>query len=1055
MAISIHISNNLPHLADAMINAIAAQKGNVLRPVYIVTQTQGMNNWLKIRIAEKTGIAANIKFLRPAEIIQEMYQLLGGKMNAKLDRLNLDWLIFAVIGKSEFIKAYPNQAKYYIEERKIDERKMWEFAARIADLFDQYQIYRTQIIEQWSHTDIASLPKEQQWQAFIWKTIKEHAKNQLADNNETKAFIIQALQNEEKSALLLERIGSIFMFGLSIVTPYHLHIFYALQSVLPLHWYLGNPAPEHYWFEDRQEQELFKAKMKGKNVVHASVGNSLLTSWGKVLQQTFRMIFQTEEFINAVNDLPSLAPEGRTLLSRVQADLYQNITEPEPLTEALINDESIKVAVNYSKRREVEVLYNYLLDAVLHDKYGTITERDMIVMVSDINAYAPYIRAVMDNAPYKFQYAIADEQMARGDTLITALVSILQLNAQQLSAEDLLYLLNHKHIRDKFGIYNITLIRETIKTANIRFGIENDYHQPKDDTYLVSWHYGLKKIMYGLCMDTDEQLHFGKQKFYTVESADSVADMQQIAAFAALVQSLAQHLRMRQEARSLSAWEHFISQTIEDLLWVDDLEQDEHMQNIMHKLEHSEELDELLKEQQISYEVFSTRFIEKLNNEAQQATFLSRGITFCSPLPFRSIPFKIIALLGLNYDSFPRKEQRLDFDLMSKKPQLGDRNIKNNDKHLFLESLLSAQNALYLSYIGRSIKDNKPLPPSILIDELLDYIQSAAGPQTDVRKILVEEHPLHSYSVRYNQAEGTLLPNYLMQMPHRWPISEKSNQEPDVHGAAYKISELWLFFNKALNYYYNNILQVYFPQEEAEIQATEHFMLDGLQQWQLKNELIQHVLWHKDAGWQQRQYLNAKLPLKNVGVQVMNEHLLLLNKIQEQLHEDVPASTIPEQRPINYEYKGVKFVGDSLSILNNSILADYSIRSKHEVSLAALKLNYLFVKTIFPDIKTAILYKEDGKKVLNQLEQTAAREQLHRLLDIFLSLRTQPLLFSLDTMQKLDGAISAAAIRKANLKIGENNAYVQHGSQLYNPEEQTESIAMMQEAINILLASEI
>src|SRR5690606_10465009 len=246
----------------------------------------------------------------------------------------------------------------------------------------------------------------------------------------------------------------------------------------------------------------------------------------------------------------------------------------------------------------------------------------------------------------------------------------------------------------------------------------------------------------GLCMDTEEQLHFGKQKFYTVESADSVADMQQIAAFAALVQSLAQHLRMRQEARSLSAWEHFISQTIENLLWVDDLEQDEHMQNIMHKLEHSEELDELLKEQLISYEVFSTRFIEKLNNETQQATFLSRGITFCSPLPFRSIPFKIIALLGLNYDSFPRKEQRLDFDLMSKQPQLGDRNITNNDKHLFLESLLSAQNALYLSYIGRSIKDNKPLPPSILIDELLDYIQLAAGPQTDVRKILVEEHPL-------------------------------------------------------------------------------------------------------------------------------------------------------------------------------------------------------------------------------------------------------------------------------------------------------------------------
>src|SRR5690606_1374019 len=110
--------------------------------------------------------------------------------------------------------------------------------------------------------------------------------------------------------------------------------------------------------------------------------------------------------------------------------------------------------------------------------------------------------------------------------------------------------------------------------------------------------------------------------------------------------------------------------------------------------------------------------------QSSSSVFISNGITFCSLIPMRSIPFKIIGLLGMNHDNFPRKENRLSFNLITEKHQLGDRNIKDNDKHLFLETILSAKEYLFISYIGKSVANNTTLPASILVEELIDYIQS-------------------------------------------------------------------------------------------------------------------------------------------------------------------------------------------------------------------------------------------------------------------------------------------------------------------------------------------
>ena len=87
----------------------------------------------------------------------------------------------------------------------------------------------------------------------------------------------------------------------------------------------------------------------------------------------------------------------------------------------------------------------------------------------------------------------------------------------------------------------------------------------------------------------------------------------------------------------------------------------------------------------------------------------------------RTVPFRVVCLVGMNDTAYPRHDRAPGFDLIAQDPRPGDRTTRDDDRYLFLEALLSARDVFYLSYVGRSIRDNSPIPPSVLVSELLDY----------------------------------------------------------------------------------------------------------------------------------------------------------------------------------------------------------------------------------------------------------------------------------------------------------------------------------------------
>lgn len=1041
MSIAIYTSNNIHILASAMVEAVGERNTPVFTPRYIITQTEGMNNWLKHQMATQLGIAANLIFLNPGTIIEQIFTRLGGSYGNKIKRQHLDWLIFVILGKENFKNQFPVQAKYYAD----DELKQWEFAVKLTDLFDQYQIYRSHTISRWNEMENIDLLKgDEKWQAYIWRALKQHTNNEVLDITEIKRFILEQLKESKAQEQLKLFLPELILFGISIITPVHLELFFELSNYIDIKWYLTNPAPDDYWMDDQNEKSIFLAKVKGKNVHHLNQGNDLLTSWGYVIQNTFKMLFRTEEFINALEDLPRIEPNPGTLLGKVQHDIYYNSVEKEAFQSNLLEDGTISVHEHYTMRREVEGVYNYIMDAIQQQKYGQLKERDIIVMVTDINAYAPFIRAVMDNAPYKFQYSIADEHISNGDTVISTFIALLELNGSIFSAESVLQLLNSKYIREKFGIHNVPLLRNLMLQANIRFGIENDYEENIDDTYLVSWKYGLQKLMYGMCMDTEAQVDFGKS-FYPVDGADNVADMQQIIALTAFIEALSKMLQSRSGEKTLKEWKEYVENILATFIYEDDQEKDEEHAKIINKLNQNDLVELHTAGLKISYEVISQRFINVLSNESTQKNFLNRGITFCSPLPFRSIPFKIVAILGLNYDKFPRTEQRLDFNLMNKQPQPGDRNIKNNDKHLFLESILSASEALYLSYIGRSVKNNKVLPPSILVEELLDYIQ--AGMETeDVRTILVQSHPLHTYSSRYNKANAALIPNFLIRNPAAWPVPEAAKNEE--HGLnEFEFNSVWKYFNQSIEYYYTRILQVYFEQELNEIEATENFLPDKYQERVLQNKLMQARLEQHETETKARLYLNADLPLKNIGETVLQQYEAITLPMYETLLRHTDGTSAATHLAVTYRYRDYLFRGTIRNVFGQ-LLIDFDWNGKQSAP-SRLYFNYLFAKATNIQISGAQIIDASGQvKPVRQHTQAEAITILNKLLDLFIDYREQPSVYSIYYYDpKIDKENYIEKLNKV-FKDKPYNKYLGHALQTLGPEELDESFEKMNDVIN-------
>jgi len=985
VSFKLYISNNLGELQKKLSENLRGNKSGAFHNDVLITQTEGMNRWLSIEVAESLEVFANAQFFKPNGFISDIFKLAKIVDNQDFSTEKIRWVIFQLLDKTEFIEKFDLVSRYYQD----DEIKRLQLATRVSDLFDQYLIYRPDYIQLWNKEEHPGLREKYQyheeWQSWLWTNLqgtidfedKVELRNKLVDKFSDASFVDN----------LQKKFPEISLFGLSVLTPFHLEIFSWLSKYIDIHFYQLNPSPENFWYDQTGEKSISKIEKFTKKTSEELLlqsGNTLLSNWGKIGKDAFTSLFEHDEVLNIIDDTKSICPNSKTLLGKLQSDIYNNEKEhPQKLDLLTIEDGTIQVSCCYTAVREVEVFYNYLLNLLEHNT--DIEPKDIIILVSDIDLYAPFIKAVFDNAPLKIPYSIADRSFVGGDTISSVLELVLKVNSDEFSSEKVLQLLDFDIIKSNFGITDIELIRRVMDEANIRYGIDGDITK---ETNLVSWHHGLERVLLGYAIKGGNKYLSFDNDIYPLDTIEG-SDFTELFKFKAFVDVLVTLISQRKKARKLTDWRLYVQDFILSVLIEVNDEVMEEFHVIMEHLSLLEEVSPILEE--VSFEVFQKAFLDSLVNNVHAGNFITGRVTFCSMIPMRSIPFDVIALLGMNNDAFPRKDIKLGFNLLEAEKRRGDREVKESDKYLFLESFLSAQKYFYISYIGKNTADNASLSPSILIDELIDYIENL---YEGAKETLVIEHPLHGFSERYFNNTPGLFTYFGDRQNNDLVQKKKSTLEFDF--SEINLEQLITFYKDPIKWYFNKVLGIYFNDDQRLLPEHELFDLDGLEQYTLRKSLFDIDKFDL-TNFRNSSVSKGHLPLKNIAdIQVHN----LFDEIQGLKTQYNHFTNKLIDKPAVFSEIQINSTNLSSQIEGvfdkNQIVLSYSKQKSRTKHVIEAWFKFLFSRAEGEEKDMVFLIREQSKPLIFKstlITKDEALEQLHLLVDNFIKGHQKPLPF--------------------------------------------------------------
>lgn len=851
--IRLYTSNQLEVLAESLAGVLSTPLKSPLAEEIIVVQSAGMERWLSMHLAEYHGICANYRFPFPNAFIYEIFRKFDANLpeRSPFDPPIMTWIVMGLLPALAGRPGFESLRNYLVNDP--DGLKCFQLAERIANLFDQYLLFRPEMILKWEQGE------EDHWQAQLWRALTEdwggRHRPALAKS------ILDVLQSSPgELSGLPERIS---VFGISALPRFHLQMIAGIAKVTQINLFLMNPCRE-YWGDIASERQIRKALAQQgvlPEEVYLHSGNSLLASMGALGRDFWEIINEFE-----CRETTSFRqPPENNLLSCIQADIL-NLRERDPQPERRTSihpaDDSIQIHSCHSPMREMEVLYDRLLDMFEQD--GDLKPGDILVMMPDVEAYAPFIEAVFDTPAddaKRIPFSIADQSMRRESQVIASFLGVLDLWGGRFRSSEVLAVLESKAVQARFDLAEADLdpIRKWVQDARIRWGIDQRNREELGLPAFAenTWKAGIERLLLGYAMPRQghETFH-GTLPYDLIEGADALL----LGKFLEFTARLFHYVTRLEQPRTLKEWAASLAEMVDGLFKADEAAQNE-LQAIRRALREMAELAELARfAAPVGVKVVRSYLGRRLERQGFGFGFITGGVTFCAMLPMRSIPRKVICLVGMDNDAYPRQSKAMGFDLMAGHPQRGDPSRRNDDRYLFLEAILSARERLYISYVGQSIQDNSAIPPSVLVSELQDYIErgftvSAGG----VCDRLVTQHRLQAFSPEYFKDPRGRLFSYSqencraarqMANERRVPADFVSSalSSPEEECRTLDLSDLCAFFRNPARFLLNRRLGVYFDQAATVPEQTELFEIKQLSRYELTNDLLKLQLDGHDLG---------------------------------------------------------------------------------------------------------------------------------------------------------------------------------------------------------------
>lgn len=822
-------SNDLDHLSELCALIIGANHdedilARCLHFEHIIVMNKGMETYMRQHIAaSEAGIAAGIEFTQLWTFIWQVHKIVHHADD--LNRFSHEYIIHTLFSLKAVWKSDPlfKRLRHYIENDDASQLKTYELCWKIADTFDQYQMYRPDWLNQWEkftaedfeifqknpefdgaikkwlkqtsrhHHALYTLLVDNIWQAKLWNMLVKAIKAKgLKDGHNcndymTRSEVIYDLCQHNYSADEIKHLPKrLFIIGVTAIPAYiydflnkiseHLQIFYMLLNPCQSYWgdicyrkgddlkshkeitINRNPSGLKPHFSEKYKQEahtILKSQSLEKvdydsdkltasfSYYELAEGNPLLLSLGREGKENLAIMYDRIENIHNVDSFPENEPN--CLLNCLKNHLLENKPKSSERTLIADDDTSIEIHSCHTIKREVEILRNAILSRFkqAQERAETLKPRDILIMVPDIEAYAPYIEAVFGgidkNDPCYIPYAISDRAANNESPLADAVLRLLACGQTPITASFIISLLNVKAVAEKFDLKaeDVALITSWCVKASIHRGLnKHDLSENRDckkaEIIDLPWtfEHGLERMLDGYALGVNTE----NSAYIDIEGSDSLT-LGKFAEFITRIKNLKDNFPKElsftdndeNASRPLQRW--FYEEVLNQFFEVEDPKDESDLmkiKTIIGKIRTVTEefADDENKQNKISLLVFRRMLEKALQNEHDSVGYLREKMNFCSLIPMRAIPFKHIFIMGLNDNTFPRNSNVPGFNLLSNASlrRYGDRSQAIDDRYIFLEAILSAQQSFYISYIGQNPLDLSEMYPSTVVSELLDYI---------------------------------------------------------------------------------------------------------------------------------------------------------------------------------------------------------------------------------------------------------------------------------------------------------------------------------------------
>src|SRR5215217_7645051 len=775
MSLYVQRAERADRLAAGLAELLSTPLDDPFAAEIVSVPTRGVERWLAQGLSHRLGtgigddgVCAGVEFPSPrrltARAMSGVWQLAPEKdpwqpAHAVWPLLNVievargeEWLgvLWTYLGTSPDHRSEDGG----LTEVRSDRR--WSIAHHLAGLFAGYASSRPSMIASWLRgydTDGLGqqLPPDRAWQAELWRRLR------VRIGVESPAERLQSgaaeLAISPSSTDLPSRVS---IFGATRINADQLLILRALSHHRDVHLWLPHPSPT-LWSSLAADPDtaVVGPRTDRSTAVHAR--HPLVRSLGRDCRELQQMLAAGGQ---VTEDAHFPAPEAvpATLLGWLQRDIANN-GEPRPSDVPVlrIDDRSVQFHASHGPDRQVEVLRELLVGLLADDQ--SLEPRDILVLCPDIETYAPLISASFgldageseaEHPGHRLRVRLADRSLRQLNPLLSVLSRLVSLAESRMEASVLLDLCTSAPVARKFGFSTDDLerLQELVAKSGVRWGLDAHHRRRFGMSAFAqnTWAAGLDRLLLGVTMDETEEHFLGTAlPLDDVESSD-VDLLGRLVECLDRVRTVIDGFAGRQP---LGAWCQAFREAIELLTAVtpNDSWQLAHAYAELGSIDESAADTSSNGSVDLSLPEIAALLADAFRGRASRANFRTGTLTMCTMLPMRSVPHRVVCLLGTDDGIFPRRPAPDGDNLVTDEEWVGDHDVRSEDRQLLLDAVMSARERLVVIFSGSDPRSGAEIPPAVPIGELLDAFD-ATGRTEDgqaVRTKIMTRHPLQPF----------------------------------------------------------------------------------------------------------------------------------------------------------------------------------------------------------------------------------------------------------------------------------------------------------------------